>query len=112
MKNIKFVVTALFFVLSLTFISCSDDDEKTGGSFKYDNKTYELGQGELYYYGEDEPGVHIHNVILFSSGVTVDEDGEPTSGIGDYIAFELYSSSATQLDETTYMSAGVSSVGS
>ena len=112
MKKNSLIIAALFLLFSTVFVSCSKDEEKTGGKFKYDNETYELGQGEILYYGEIEPNVHMLDIILFSSGVKVDDTGEPISGVGDYVAFEVLSSSATELNESTYMSAGVSEVGS
>jgi len=99
---------------SLAFVSCSkDDEEKNGGKFTYNNVTYNLDKGQTIYVGEEEPNIYEHNVVLLSKDINVNlSSGEPVSGIGDFMIFDLYSSSPTSIEPMTYTSAGTLGAGS
>ena len=114
MKKYSLVFVSLLIMFSVAFVSCSKDDDKEepkNSEFIYEGVTYDLSHGFLMYEGEIESGSHSLILGLLSSGILVDSVGEG-SGAGDYIAFEMLSTSETELDEGVYNSAGTTTPGS
>lgn len=84
-------------VLMISFSACKKDEEKPKeNELSYDGKTFGLSVGDLDYYGDYySSGYFNFDVYLYSN--TSDFPGQD-----NYIYFELFSSSATELVLGTY----------
>jgi hypothetical protein len=106
MKKSIFKIMLGLFIIGTLFVSCtSDDDSSSTGDNKItvDGKSYELSNGSLEYYGISYMDSSNYNFdVLLYSGFTYNAATEDYSGIGNYIYFELFSSSATELVAGNY----------
>lgn len=94
------------FSVSALFVSCTtDEDSNTTGENKItvDGKSYDLSKGSLENYGMSYMDSSIYNFdVLLYSGFTYDATNEEYNGTGNYIYFEMYSRSATELVAGNY----------
>ena len=87
-------------VLSVLLIGCSDDDESPKNYYTYNGETKALSAGLLEYYGPLGMSSYNFDITLLNN-IKFSETTGP-SGAGDYIYFEVFSSSATELVPGTY----------
>lgn len=94
---------------SISFVSCDkddDDDDKKKSQFTYENTEYDLDEGSLTYYGvwgtDSVDEGYNFDIFLFSSGISFESDSTGYIGVGNFIYFEMFSSSTTELVEGTY----------
>jgi hypothetical protein len=104
MKNINLkllIMTALFGVV---FVSCKKDNADKESQVQYDGTTSNLSKGYLINYGIENasPASYYYSLIISSPEVTFDFAQDTVYGIGDAIAFDIYSASATDLVPGTY----------
>ena len=98
-------------ILGIALTSCSKDKDKPKPSeFTYENVKYELDHGFLLYEEQVDSNSHLFTLSLLSQGIIFDTINEGM-GIGDLVTFEVFSSSTTELNSGTYMSAGTSAPG-
>lgn len=106
MKKSLFKILLSLFTISALFVSCTtDEDTNTTGDNKItvDGKSYDLSKGSLENYGVSYMDSSIYNFdVLLYSGFTYDMANEEYNGTGNYIYFEMYSSSATELVAGNY----------
>lgn len=108
MKTLKYLAMLCFLV---GFTACSSDDDKNDNSnslnhFTYQGTTYELKAGVIER-GDTEwsdDGSTEYYIVLTTSGITEDPDGEPipTESIISMIDFVLYSKNNTKPKIGTY----------
>ncbi len=95
------------FTLGALFVSCTSDDDSSSDSqnkLTVDGKSYDLSKGSLENYGMNNMDSSIYNFdVLLYSGFTYDAANEEYNGTGNYIYFEMYSSSATELVAGNYV---------
>lgn len=86
----------LLFALIISFSSCKKDEEEKKNELKYDGKTFGISTGDLDFYGDFyDSGSFNFDLLLYSNTSDFpDED--------NYIYFEFFSSSATELVSGTY----------
>lgn len=96
-KKLTSIFSALLLVVMM---SCGDDDKKSGNSFTYDGKTYEVTQGHIDF-DSDNDGESIkyyHSIVLLSKGF--DYIGEDIEGSGNVFVMEVRSAGSTIADGT------------
>jgi len=107
MKLTKLIRTiALLTLISIVYTSCSKKEEepapKTTNFFTVDGKEYSLSEGITIEYGGDATTGYNFDLIVFSSGLEADIINETFTGEGEFMYFELWSTSATGLAAGTY----------
>lgn len=96
MKKTGGFLLLLAVVVMVSFSSCKKDEEEKKNEIKYDGKTFDLSTGELDYYGDYYDSGAFNFDILLSSDTVEFSDQE------NYIYFELFTSSSTDLLPGTY----------
>ncbi len=101
-KILPIILLSLFI-----FTGCKKD--KDGDSpnnyIKYDGEMYHIDKGILENYGQWDAGAYNLDLTLFSNEIKlIESQGEITgvTGTGNYIYFEMFTSSTTHLDNGTY----------
>lgn len=98
----------ILFVSSLFFASCGDDNDdnsSSSNSFTYKSKTYSLAKGFSIGWGESNTSnVYTKELYLVSSGITCTSSSSDyeMSGKGNFLYFEIYSSSQSGIAVGTY----------
>ena len=102
MKSNFIRIVFISICFSLLFTGCKKDDNSgPTNHLNYSGSKHELTKGYLQNYGEEFSGdVYNFDLILCSSGITVTEDAG--SGVGNFLYFDMYSSSATELTAGSY----------
>jgi hypothetical protein len=105
MKNVNIKLLLLIFVISISVLSCKKDDDN-GPTFKnylkYDGKYYELKFGYLEYYGAGWGAETSYNFDIYLSSISEDEMSLKALPKLNFMYFEMFSSSSTQLVSGTY----------
>lgn len=104
MKNIIRTIV-LVTMLGIVFVSCSDEGEDPAPKtnfFSVDGTEYSLSEGLTIEYGGSETSGYNFDLLVFSSGLEPDLNTETFTGEGDFIYFELWSTSTTGLVAGTY----------
>lgn len=108
MKNFK--LSRMFILLLLTsvsFISCSEDDdggegnENGSGNATYNGTKINFDKGFIVNYGEYE-GLYNFDITLLSDDFEIDIINEDLEGTGEIIYFEMWTDQSTGLKNGTY----------
>jgi hypothetical protein len=97
-------ILSLVFAFSILFTGCkkNDSDDDTGYLQLSDNTSYPMSQVASYYFGTSALwSDYCFQIYLLSEGVVVDENGN-WIGSGDYIEFELSTSTSSGIASGTY----------
>ncbi|GEM_PF-929025 len=96
------LATVVFLIGALVFSGCTKVEEPD--HFRYTVNDYPLDQGFIHNYGMPQ-GATAYNfdVTIFSSGVNYLRDSHEFRGNGHIVFFQMFSSSATELAEGTYL---------
>jgi hypothetical protein len=98
MKSLSIKVLLIVFVFSVSLFSCKKDD-KTGGTIKYDSKTYEVSHGYIA-----NPTPYGFIVLLGSSDLNYDESISDVTGTGDFLILSFVNmDSKTELTTANYV---------
>lgn len=100
MKKLNFRILLNLFVIATIFVSCSDDKDDPKNHISYNGTTKTISAGLLDYYGSANLSSYNFDVTLYDGFNYSQTDG--FYGTGDYIYFELFSSSSTELASGTY----------
>lgn len=100
MKKLNFRILLSLFVISTLFVGCSDDEDAPKNYITYDGVTKAISAGLLDYYGSAGLSSYNFDVTLYGGFKYSQTTG--FSGTGNYIYFELFSSSSTELVSGTY----------
>jgi len=97
MKKTGFNVLLIGLVLMISFSACKkDEEEPKENELSYDGKTFGLSIGDLDYWGD------YYNSGYFNFDVYLYSNTSDFPGQDNYIYFELFSSSPTELVLGTY----------
>jgi hypothetical protein len=104
MKNVNFKSLLLILALSISVVSCDkDDNEPTFKNYlKYEGKYYELKFGYLEYYGSGYGAENSYNFDITLTSVNDAKSTDLAMPTLNYIYFEMFSSSPTELLSGTY----------
>jgi hypothetical protein len=105
-KFLSKILMLASFAMVLVITGCSKDDKESAtgvitGSFAYDGNTYTLTQGAIINYGSYDPlksNIYYLDLYLMNDGLNL----ETMSGEGNYLYFEMFSSSDKALLSGTY----------
>lgn len=84
----KVILFAFLILSSLTFTSCSDDDNAKENYAKLNEESYNLKSG-LYYSDTNNDGTYDSTIIIHSEGITYDEVNDQFSGQGSIAVIEI-----------------------
>lgn len=84
----KVILFAFLILSSLTFTSCSDDDNAKESYAKLNDVNYNLKSAE-YYSGINNDGTYDSTIIIHSEGITYDEVSQEFSGQGSLAVIEI-----------------------
>ncbi|BCY28967.1 hypothetical protein [Flavobacterium okayamense] len=84
----KVILFAFLILSSLTFTSCSDDDNTKENYAKLNDESYSLKTG-LYYSDTNNDGTYESLLIIHSEGITYDEVNDEFSGQGSIAVIEI-----------------------
>ena len=97
---------ALLTMFSIVFTSCSKKEEeptpKPTNFFTVDASEYSLNEAFTIEYGGDATTGYNFDLLVFSSGLDPDVSNENFTGEGEFMYFELWSTSTTGLAAGTY----------
>jgi hypothetical protein len=104
MKNLKLVVLFAL-VFNLVAVSCKSDDDTSGSDnvMTIDGEEFLIERGFLIEFEGGSNGVFDWDVELFSSGFTIDIDGEVASGTGGNLYLDLNTNSEAGLVPGVYV---------
>jgi hypothetical protein len=93
---------AIVLLIVLSFTGCKKNNLPES-YFTYKDKTYELNDGILEYWGSTTAGEGYNfDISLFSSGLYYDTNAETLVGSGEMVYFETFSPSDLELSPGTY----------
>lgn len=84
----KVILFAFVILSSLSFNSCSDDDNAKENYAKLNDESYSLKTG-LYYSDTNNDGTYESLLIIHSEGITYDEVSQEFSGQGSLAVIEI-----------------------
>ncbi len=84
----KVILFAFLILSSLSFTSCSDDDNTKESYAKLNEESYSLKSG-LYYSDTNNDGTYETILIIHSEGITYNEANEEFSGQGSLAVIEI-----------------------
>lgn len=84
----KVILFAFLILSSLTFTSCSDDDNAKENYAKLNEQSYNL-KSAIYYSDENNDGTYDSTIIIHSEGITYDEVSQEFSGQGSLAVIEI-----------------------
>lgn len=84
----KVILFAFLILSSLTFTSCSDDDNAKENYAKLNEESYNL-KSAIYYSDENNDGTYDATIIIHSEGITYDEVSQEFSGQGSLAVIEI-----------------------
>ena len=96
-------ITALLMLMMVFSIGCKKNNQPES-YFTYKDKTYELNEGILEYWGvfKKSEGGYNFDISLFSAGLYFDTNTKTLVGSGEMVYFETFSSSDLELVPGTY----------
>jgi len=104
MKKNVFILMMIVLLLSVAFVSCTNDNATKKNEIVYNSTSYELSKGYLEneFQTATSPATYYFVVVLNSSAVTYSGSTGKFSGTGNGIALGLYTSSSTDRLPGTY----------
>jgi hypothetical protein len=103
MKNFNFKFLGAALMLSIALLSCKKDETLKKNNFTYDSKSYDTPKGFLDFYGPAEDNKSSSfDLIIVSSGISLNLADTSLIGTGDYFYAELNSASLTGVSSDTY----------